>query len=231
MQRETPLATFETYHIFNRGAHKQRIFTNEEDYARFLLLLHITNTFERTNLRELFKKYKGQSFVNIFELEKPDKSLVDVLGYCLMPNHFHLIIRQKVDKGISIFLKKVLTAYSMYFNAKYAHSGVLSQGPFKSRHVDTENYHRYIFSYVHLNPLSLLEPDWETTQLMDKEAARRFLSEYIYSSYYDYSCVKRPERSILAYEEKPDFLNTQNDLEELLYWYSQGKEITKDSPL
>ena len=152
MRRDAALVPGEVYHIYNRGAHKRDIFVHEQDYRRFQLLLHVSNTASRVNMRDLFTRYKGQTFADIFMLEKPDKDLAEVLAYCLMPNHFHIILRQKADAGISTFLHKLFTAYSMYFNVKHDHSGILSQGSFKSRHVNTENYFRYLFSYVHLNP-------------------------------------------------------------------------------
>jgi REP element-mobilizing transposase RayT len=171
-------------------------------------------------MRQLFTKYQGKPFADIFILEQPDKSLVDVLAFSLLSNHFHLILRQKADHGISIFLKKMSTAYSMYFNTKYAHSGVLSQGPFKSKLVDDEAYFRYIFSYVHLNPLDIVEPSWKAGIFTHKEGVANFLATYKYSSYYDYFVGERPERAILAYDQKPDFLSKQNDLNEFLAWYT-----------
>jgi putative transposase len=223
MFRHTSLSIGETYHIYNRGAHKQNIFTCEADYIRFLTLLFVTNDSASLEMRRLLQKYRGLSSGVVFEQEKPEKSLVDILAYSLMPNHFHLVLRQKVDGGITKFLKKVFTGYSMYFNTKYDHSGTLFQGPFKSKHVDSEPYFRYIFSYVHLNPLSLIEPGWEDIGIKNKDAARDFMNQYPYSSYGDYVGLARPERNILAEADPPDFLTTQNDLEDLL-------RFTEDSP-
>ncbi len=227
MRRDATLASGEAYHIYNRGAHKQKIFTCEQDYVRFLLLLHTTNTAGPVDMRQLFTKYQGKPFIDIFTDEQPDKSLVDVLAFSLLSNHFHLILRQKADHGISTFLRKVLTGYSMYFNTKYGHSGVVSQGPFKSRHIDDQAYFRYIFSYVHLNPLDQIEPSWKVGAFANKEASIQFLQTYPYSSFYDYFVGVRPERAILAYDQRPDFLKTQNDLEDFLAWHTPGPS-TKD---
>jgi putative transposase len=223
MQRATPLALGETYHIYNRGAHKQATFTCEADYIRFLTLLFIANDAMSLEMRPLLNKYRGQSSGMLFQSERPDKSLVDVLAYSLMPNHFHLVLRQKSETGITKFLKKVLTGYSMYFNTKYEHSGILFQGPFKSKHVGNEAYFRYIFSYVHLNPLSLFEPGWEEKGIQDRVKARVFMEGYNYSSYAHYAGFKRPESVLLAEDDLPGFLTEQNDLENLL-------RFTEDSP-
>ena len=225
MQRPTPLSTDETYHVFNRGAHKNRVFTSPGDYERFLLLLFLCNTTSAILMRDLFQKYRGRSSVEIFSNEKRlEKSLVSIFAYSLMPNHFHLVVQQRTDGGITQFMKKVCTAYSMYFNLKYKHSGVLFQGRFKSSHIDTEPYFRHIFAYVHLNPVELIEKEWEERGVRDKRKVRNFLNNYRYSSFYDYSVAERPEKELLALDDAPDFLRQHNDLEEMLADYSEGTE-------
>jgi putative transposase len=225
MLRRDPLVTGETYHVYNRGAHKQAIFTNEQDYFRFSLLLHLANSKTPFELRTIFKKYGGRSSADIFTGEKIENRLVDILAYCLMPNHFHLVVRQKEEGGVAQFMKKLSTGYSMYFNTKYKHSGVLFQGRFKSRHISNEKYFRYIFSYVHLNPFDLFEPGWKERGFANRKAARDFLSAYPYSSFRDYSISNRSEGAILSSETAADFLKTQNDLDGLLSW-----QDTEDRP-
>ena len=216
MFRQTPFSIEETYHVYNRGAHKQNVFISDADYQRFLILLFVMNDPSPLEMRRLLEKYGGRSSAIIFEEEKPSKSLVDIMAYSLMPNHFHIVVRQKAEQGITRFFKKVLTGYSMYFNTKYEHSGVLFQGRFKSKHVNNEPYFRYIFSYVHLNPLSLIEPGWEEKGIKDKDGVRNFMRNFPYSSYQDYAYPKRPELRILAENDIPEFLTTHNDLEDLL---------------
>mgnify|MGYP003387401981 CR=1 FL=1 len=123
MRRDAPFAVGETYHIFNRGAHKLEIFKTPHDYDRFLILLHLANSSQPLVVRDILNRYRGESSV-IYREEKIDKSLVDVLGYTLMPNHFHLVMRQKAEEGISTFLRRLLTGYSMYFNLIHDHSGI-----------------------------------------------------------------------------------------------------------
>src|SRR3989338_199846 len=223
MLRDKHFVNGETYHLFNRGAHKQAIFTSEEDYRRFLVLLYFSNTTERVQLGNLLQN-QGRSLIDLF-CEHIDQSLVDIFAYTLMPNHFHLVIRQKVDGGISTFMKKLATAYSMYFNLKYDHSGVLFQGRFKSRHVGNEAYFRYIFSYVHLNSLDLFEPSWEEKGIRDLNGARSYVNSYPYSSFFDYSGNNRVEKVLLSLSQAPEFLTTQNDLEILLQSFNQGRSL------
>jgi len=179
MLRDKPFVNGETYHLFNRGANKQTTFTSEDDYLRFLVLLYFSNTTEHVQLGNLLQN-QGRSLIDLFS-EHIDQSLVDIFAYTLMPNHFHLVIRQKTDGGVSTFMKKLATAYSMYFNLKYGHSGVLFQGRFKSRHVGNEAYFRYIFAYVHLNSLDLFQSGWEEKGLRDLEGARSGRSPKIFS--------------------------------------------------
>ncbi|MGC9602284.1 MAG: transposase [Minisyncoccia bacterium] len=220
MQRQVALVEEETYHLYNRGAHKRDIFNTKEDYARFLALLHLSNNTEPIHISKLLltPKYQGRSLRSVFEEEPTDKALVDIFAYCLMPNHFHIVLRQKCEQGITIFMRRLLTGYSMYFNTKYGHSGTMFQGRFKSSYVDSEEYFRYIFAYAHLNPLGLFQADWKESGIRNKEGARSFLNRYPYSSFIDYPKSNRPEGAILSLADAPDFLKNQNDLEDLLRW-------------
>jgi len=235
MLRDAPFVDGEYYHVFNRGAHKLDIFVEEKDYARFLLLLHLANTSEGLEMKRVFSKYGGQPLSAIFEQEVCDKTLVDVVAYSLIPNHFHLVLRQKSPEGITRFLKRTMTAYAMYFNLSRGHSGTLFQGPAKSRLIDNEAYFRYIFAYVHLNPLALIGYE-KRKYSVEKTKMREFLNSYPYSSFYDYNVSSRPEKVILGLESAPDFLKSSNDLEDLLRWEEGGNllqelsTVSKDSP-
>ena len=224
MLRQTPLAIGETYHVYNRAAHKIPIFLEERDYERILALLYLGNAGRAIDVRDVLKGRtdEGPSFVFSQEV---DRSMVDVLGYSLLPNHFHLILRQKSEDGITRFMRKVCTGYSMYFNLKYSHSGTLFQGRFKSSHLDTDPYFKWIFPYVHLNPVALTDPKWQEKGISDLARATEALRRYRYSSFYDYYVGERPERAILAYEEADGLLDKASDLEGLLADYVRGKVL------
>ncbi len=225
MIREVPLEEGETYHLYNRGAHKELLFRDEKDYSRFLLLLYIANNSERIHLGNLLRGHVGGSPMQILNEVETDKTLVSIYAYSLMPNHFHLILSQNSKDGISLFLKKVATAYAMYFNTKYQHSGVIFQGRFKSRHISNNDYYRYVFSYVHLNPLDLVEPNWKERGVRNIKASRSFMNGYKYSSFVDYSLGDRLERKILNWNQAPAFLKETNDFEDLLsYLIQDGPE-------
>ena len=155
MQRKTNFAEGEYYHIYSRGVEKRKIFLNIKDYERFIALLYIMNQDVPFRMDNFLRENKN-NLKNIFQEEKVTK-LVSILSYCLMPNHFHIVLYEHKEGGISKFMSKLLTAYSMYFNTKYERSGPLFTHPFRSEHIENEPQYMYIFSYVHLNPLSIIK--------------------------------------------------------------------------
>jgi len=228
MLRRTPLVDGEHYHVYNRGVNKEGIFSNNQDYQRFLVLLYLANSRERIHISNTLFSYQERSLIEIYRNEKPDQGLVEVLSYSLMPNHYHLLLRQKAPGGISLFMRKVSTAYAMYFNLKYNRSGVLFQGRFRSKHISSSEYFRYILAYIHLNPLTLVEPLWKERNALENEpAARAYMEKYPYSSHLDYIGRERPEHKILV-QPIPELLNGANDVEELFDWLSEYRQpITK----
>ncbi|MDE2188458.1 MAG: transposase [Patescibacteria group bacterium] len=187
----------ERYHVYNRGAHKAAIFGDKNDYDRFVSLLYIANTSKKL----MFARLYG----DIFSVERPD-TFVHIFAYCLMPNHFHLGLIEKEEKGIERFTKKLWTAYSMYYNKKYSHSGTIIQGSCKSKHIDSQEYFQYLIEYIHLNPFGIEEPNLlrEAKQELKNEAIE-YSKNYLYSSFRDYLGEKRPENKILSimYEVSP----------------------------
>lgn len=225
MYRVTPFVQDEHYHLYNRGAHKQAIFLDERDCRRFQVLLYLANDQAPIDVRNTLKKYEGESFVQLYGAERKSGPLVDILAYALLPNHFHLIVRQLADGGISAFMRKLCTGYSMYFNLRHGRSGTLFQGPYKGNHIDTDPYFQWAFAYVHLNPVAMVEPEWSAKRIADIAKAQVFLDEYRFSSYPDYYCYRRPERSILAYEDAMHLIETKKDVEALLSSYGRGRVL------
>ena len=205
MYRDLTFSFEEFYHVYNRGTEKRIIFLDEYDYNRFTLLLYLCNSTDRVDLGDLFRQ--GLSLSEIFNEDRTD-TLVDIGAWCLMPNHFHLLIREKTESGISTFMKKLLTSYSMYFNKKYHRTGSLFEGPFKAKHLDYDQYLKYQFTYIHLNPIGIVDSGWKEKRIEDKKKAKTFLDNYKYSSYSDYGGGKRLERNILNKEAFPEYFET-----------------------
>lgn len=189
MERKFKFSIDEFYHIYNRGNNKSVIFYNDSDRKRFLKLLYICNT----SAPVVFKTIQGHPLDKI----KRGDTLVDIGAYCLMPNHFHLLLREKKEGGISRFLEKLLTGYSMYFNKRYERTGKLFEGRFRAQHVDTDEYLKYLFAYIHLNPVKMIDPEWKDNGIIDRQKAKDYLAEYNFSSYVDYIDISRREEGLL----------------------------------
>jgi len=136
-----------------------------------------------------------------------------------MPNHFHILITEKIEGGISKFMQKLSTAYSMYYNKKYERTGGLFEGKFKSQHANTDRYLKYLFSYTHLNPIKLIQRDWKEKGIRNKKDAIGFLNKYLYSSYFDFIGEKRVQNKILNIGAFPKyFSNKASFVEEIFEW-------------
>ena len=215
--RTVNLVQGEYYHIYNRGNSKQKIFHDKEDYLRFISLLYISNTSESFN----FYNLNRDTNFNIYEMERINL-LVGIGAYCLMPNHFHILITEKVEGGISKFMQKLSTAYSMYYNKKHERTGGLFEGKFKSQHADTDHHLRYLFSYIHLNPIKIIQKDWKEKGIKNKKEIVNYLSKYPYSSYLDFIGEKRIQKKILNIEEFPKYFSNKNSfIKEIFEWLNQ----------
>lgn len=210
MQRKMNFSEGEYYHLYNRGTDKRVIFLEDHDYKRFVALLYVCNSVNSVDITKHFRE--GSSFTELFEIERTD-TLVDIGTYCLMPNHFHILVREKREGGIVKFMLKLSTAYSMYFNKRNERTGSLFEGKFKARHADTDEYLKYLFAYIHLNPVKMVDPKWKENKIIDREKALRYLSEYVYSSFLDYQGKVRVEQKILNREVFPEYFASVGDFD------------------
>ena len=158
------------YHVYNRGVEKRNIFENSQDYQVFLKNLKeaLSSPPKPEDVKITFT-LQGFPFKGVPRLPKNFSKEIDLLAYCLMPNHFHLLIRQTNPGSMQSFLTSISTRYSMYFNKKYSRVGTLFQGPYKAVLVNDESYILHLSRYIHLNP---------------SKYAQNLLSTY--SSYADY---------------------------------------------
>ena len=152
-KRNTPLATGEIYHIVNRGVNHQPIFNDKRDYNRAIELLFFYQ-FVNPPLRFSFYDrlpVKDKEKV-LKELGKNNQRHVTFLSFCLMPNHFHFLLRQENDNGVSRFLANFQNSFARYFNIRHKRIGHLFQGQFKSIRIENENQLLHTSRYIHLNP-------------------------------------------------------------------------------
>ncbi|MDA3792322.1 MAG: transposase, partial [Elusimicrobia bacterium] len=111
---------------------------------------------------------------------------VEIVAFALMPNHYHIILKQIADNGISKYMHKLGTGYTMYFNKKNKRSGSLFEGRFKAKAITNDEYLVHLSRYIHLNPVSLKEPDWKDCGINDKNKIKKYLEKYRWSSYCNY---------------------------------------------
>jgi len=199
------------YHIYNRGVEKRDIFLDEQDYAVFLHLLKFyLSPIDPSNNHPFieFQKFRVVRPRPLTNLENE----VDLIAYCLMPNHFHLILQQHAIDGVTKLMRKVSTTYALYFNKRYNRDGYLFQGKYKASIVSEDSYLLHLSRYIHLNPSSLTRTD---------------LVNYPYSSYKNYLGLKH------ATWVKPkiilDFFN-QSGLLPFLSHYPSYQEFVEGCP-
>jgi len=154
------------YHVYNRGVDKKIIYKNDKDRLRFIGGMESFNASKKA--------------------ERMSDKFVDVICFCLMPNHFHLLLRCKEPNGITNFMRRLSTGYTMYFNKKYDRQGVLFESNYKFIEIENEDYLLQLSRYIHLNPLSLVEPRWKDEGIGDFKKAFDFLKEYKWSSLPEY---------------------------------------------
>lgn len=220
MNRPFSFSIDEYYHIYARGVDKRQIFTDERDRWRFLMLLFVCNSEQTIHLSD----YGQKDVAEIFSINR-GKTLVDIGAYCLMSNHFHLLIREKVAGGISLFMQKLLTAYTMYFNKKHTRRGSLFEGTFMAKPVADDEYLRYLFAYIHLNPVKTIDPQgWGGKKIADRSVAREFLQNYRFSSYQFYLGQCRMEDEIVARATFPEYFSELKDFEQFIDEWVQFDE-------
>jgi putative transposase len=145
--RIIPFINNEIYHVFNRGSDKRNVFLQPRDYSRF------TKTFYYYQFIGPKPKFSTLNKKKLDDLNPdPNSKLVEIYSYCLMPNHFHFLVKQLKTNGISIFMSQLLNSYTKYFNTKRKRIGPLFQGAFKSTSIQTDEQLIHLSRYIHLNP-------------------------------------------------------------------------------
>lgn len=168
------------YHIYNRGVDKRTIFLDNNDYRRFLDFARVY-CYEDLRLRSLQRKDLAR--LSLAKLSQMATPLVEILAYVLVKNHFHFILRQLVENGITKFMHKLGTLYTMCFNEKYERTGSLFEGPFKAISVLEDNYLFYLSFYIHLHPAEFVDAKWKEGKIKNWKEIIRAIEEYKWSSY------------------------------------------------
>lgn len=206
MERKHVISEGEYYHLYNRGVEKRNIFITQEDRNRFKRLLYIANGTEPFVFRDIERK----------ELKDIDRGepLVAIAAWVLMPNHFHILVKEITEGGTAAFMEKLCTGYSSYFNKRHDRVGPLFQGRYKSQHVAEDTHLKYLFAYIHLNPLKLLDPTWKERRNINVTKAKKYISAYKHSSYLSYIDASREENILLSRKEFPEYFSGKKNFED-----------------
>lgn len=171
--RKEALTTEQIYHVINRSIAKYEIFNDEQDYLR---IMEIIDLYQFTDFVYKYSNYLRLSTLNqtilTDNIKKSSLVLVEIIAYCIMPTHIHLVFKQVEDNGISKYMARLLNSYSRYFNIRHQRKGPLWEGRFKNVLVTTDEQLIHLTRYIHLNPVSaglVLKPE-----------------EWMYSSYLEY---------------------------------------------
>lgn len=187
-RRKIPLINSQVYHIYNKGINSQPIFTDKWEYKRALQAIKFYKYgFEDFKLSDFLALAKNKQDKIWGEVKSDNNNLVKILSFCLMPNHFHLLLKQENDAGISNFMKKFQSSYSHYFNNRQNRKGTVFMGQFKAVLIETEEQLLHVSRYIHLNPYSAF---------IIKKLPE--LENYPWSSYKEYL---KPNNNNISYTE------------------------------
>jgi len=197
----------EIYHVFNRGIDRRSTFTDKKEFERFQKLIkfyrHIDIPIRFSKVNQYPQEVREKILADLYK----SRRMIDILSYCIMPNHFHFLLKQTEEKGISTFISNITNAYTKYFNTKSERTGPLFEGVFKAVHIESEEQLIHVSRYIHLNPVA-------SSIIADDE-----LEAYKWSSYPEYLSLSSEEitqkelilnmfKSLNAYRE---FVNNQID--------------------
>lgn len=186
------------YHIYNRGIERKTIFTTKWEFQRALNTLNYYR-YKETPLRlsKFLSKTSHEQSDILLSLKKLDKKIVEIIAYCLMPNHFHFLLKQLEGEGISQFISNLTNSYTKYFNTKHKRVGPLFQGTFQAVIVESDEQLIHLSRYIHLNPVSssIIKPE--------------DLENYYWSSYREY--INLEENHICHKNIVMDFFKTTRD--------------------
>lgn len=161
------------YHLYNRGVDRRNIFNDDDDRRRFLRAMKALNNSAR----------KPDTNLSIDPIER--SPYIRIIAYCLMDNHYHLLVQQISDVGISRFMQRFMNSYTKYFNIRHSRKGRLLEATFHSVPVESDEQLIHLSRYIHLNPLKFVEPRWKTG-IRSPRTCATYLRSYRWSSFANY---------------------------------------------
>lgn len=183
--RKTQFVDNHFYHVFNRGVDRRVIFQDTADYRRFYFSMYLFNDLNFCSPgKSIFKMLRGEDAQrHLLELAKDRVELVRIISFCLLPNHFHFLLQQVQEDGISKFMHRLGMGYANFFNKRYERSGRLFQGNFQAVLVERDAQFIHLPRYIHLNALDLTALKWRDGLVENWGTALNALDGYAWSSH------------------------------------------------
>lgn len=205
------------YHVYNRGVDNRNVFVSQEDYDRFEAYLYLLNDTENPRAANFFLGKRNES---IFKSARADQ-FVGIGAYSMLPTHFHMVLTPLIDGGLSRFMQKLTTAYTMYFNDKYQRSGSLFEGTYKARVSTSDNHLKYLLALTHLAPAQLFNKHWYEASILELERISGSIMDYRYSSAAEYINDKHV---ITAPEHFPRYFARAKDIDLYIRYWEDNKD-------
>lgn len=218
--RSIQFATGEYYHLFNRAVEGREIFHMKRYTSYFLESLVVCNT--KLDMNQHWRRDQRN------RRQVMSDPLVEIAAFVLMPNHFHLLVRQLVDDGIPKLLQRACNSFAKYVNTFESRKGGLFMGPYQAVHISSDSQASHLFTYIHANPLDLRFPRWREGKVLDWDNAKHYLESYESSSlplYLERGSVHPLARDVIAgsfakayYKKSSDHMNA------IQFWSERGAE-------
>ena len=223
-------------HVILRGVDGNLLFKDRDDYFRGIFSIYEFNNLKPVSIkyrREIINRFKksirGRTSDKSIIISDERERMVDILCFCFMPNHIHLLVRQVKDNGITEFMRKVGTGYGGYINRKYKRQGHVFQGSFQAVKITTDEQLKIVFTYIHANPVSLIYRDWKNVMIEDNNFDKiiKFVENYKWSSYLDYIEIKNFP-SVIQGEFMRELFRGKNNCKEFVEEYIKNKGERKE---
>lgn len=180
---QPPFVNRTFYHVYNRGTERRETFLDDADRARFITQLVVFNDVDSARKDLRIRR-------SVISSARP-KPYANLVAFALMPNHFHLLLEQVEDDGVTRLMQRLGTGYTMYFNKRHSRTGRLFEMTYKALGVEDDGYFTHLTRYIHLNPLELAEPDWKSCGVADPRKSLEYLAKYPWSSAQHYLGKRR----------------------------------------
>lgn len=220
--RSVPFEKGSYYLVTNRGVDSRNILISQEDYDRFETCLYLLNDTDNPRAANFFLRKNRPTDLSE---HKRMQQLVAIGGYVLLPEGFQILLTPLHENGISMFMQKISTAYSMYFNDKYQRSGRLFESTFKARKLNDDKDLKAAIANIHLSPIKLFDHDLNTASLLDVESVAGSLMQYRYSSIGEYVGRKFVIISIHSF---PQYLQRANHIDTFIRYWANAKQSHED---